>query len=156
LKKLDLSQGVGILANIGVLGGLLLLAYELKQNRDMMRAQVRQQISQGVIDQFYNSAANPELNEFVNRALSGQLTSSVEEDRFGDYLLARFRYWEDVHFQYRAGLYDESEFLPQTVGWKALLVYEPVVDYWGTVKAGYSPQIVAEVDRLIDELGVRE
>ncbi len=120
----------------------------------MMRAQVRHQISQGVIDQFYNSAANPELGEFVDRALSGSLVSSVEEGRFADYLLARFRYWEDVHFQYRyrSGLYDESEFLPQTVGWKRLLVFEPVRDYWSTVKAGYSPAFVVEMDRLIAEL----
>ncbi len=154
MKKIDLGQTIGILANVGVLAGLILLAFELNQNRDMMRAQVRHQVSQGLIDQFFSTAANPELTEFVQRALASSLESPVEQARFESYLLARFRYWEDVHFQYRAGLYDDSEFGPATVGWKNLLRYEPVTEYWYRRKAGYSPEFVAEIDRLIDELKV--
>ena len=32
MKKIDLAQTIGILANIGVLAGVLLLVYELAQN----------------------------------------------------------------------------------------------------------------------------
>ena len=39
MKKIDLGQTLGILANVGVVFGILLLAYELNQNRQMMEAQ---------------------------------------------------------------------------------------------------------------------
>jgi len=37
LKKLDLGQTVSVLANIGVIGGILLLAFELGQNNELLR-----------------------------------------------------------------------------------------------------------------------
>ena len=41
VKKIEMNQAIGILANVGVLGGLLLLAYELRQNNDLMEAEGR-------------------------------------------------------------------------------------------------------------------
>ncbi len=41
MKKIELGQAIGILANIGVLGGLLLLAFELRQNNELMAAEGR-------------------------------------------------------------------------------------------------------------------
>jgi hypothetical protein len=39
MKKIDLGQSVSIIANIGVVAGILLLAYELNQNRELAVAQ---------------------------------------------------------------------------------------------------------------------
>jgi hypothetical protein len=39
LKKLDLSQTIGILANIGVIAGIVFLAMELRQNNSLLAAQ---------------------------------------------------------------------------------------------------------------------
>ena len=36
LKKLDLSQGITILANLGVIAGIVFLALELRQNNALM------------------------------------------------------------------------------------------------------------------------
>ena len=41
LKKLDLGQSLTLLANVGVIGGILLLAYELRQNNNLMAAEAR-------------------------------------------------------------------------------------------------------------------
>ncbi len=41
MRKLDLGQTVGILANVGVLIGVLLLVYELSLNRHIVEAQTR-------------------------------------------------------------------------------------------------------------------
>jgi hypothetical protein len=38
MKKIDLGQTFHILANIGVIGGILLLAFELQQNNELMAA----------------------------------------------------------------------------------------------------------------------
>jgi hypothetical protein len=39
MKKIDLGQTVAILANVGVLAGILLLVYELNQTRELAQAQ---------------------------------------------------------------------------------------------------------------------
>jgi hypothetical protein len=62
-KKIDLGQSIGILANIGVLIGVLLLAYELNQNRRMMRAQTRNSIAETVINLNFDRANSDELSE---------------------------------------------------------------------------------------------
>lgn len=46
MKRIDLGQTIGILANLGVLVGILLLVYELAQNREMIRSQTRQSIAE--------------------------------------------------------------------------------------------------------------
>ena len=53
MKKIDLGQTIGIVANVGVIAGLLLLAFELNQNREITEAQTRHQVSQSMVDQFF-------------------------------------------------------------------------------------------------------
>ena len=52
MKKIDLGQTLGIVANVGVIAGILLLAYELNQNRQMMQAQTRNAISETIVNRF--------------------------------------------------------------------------------------------------------
>lgn len=39
MKKIDLGQAVGILANIGVIAGIIFLVFELQQNNKLLRAE---------------------------------------------------------------------------------------------------------------------
>jgi len=41
VKKVDVGQAITVLANLGVIGGILLLAYELRQNNELMEAEAR-------------------------------------------------------------------------------------------------------------------
>jgi len=41
MKKIDLGQAIGILANLGVIGGIVFLGIELRQNNDLMGQQQR-------------------------------------------------------------------------------------------------------------------
>ena len=38
MKKIDLGQTITIFANLGVIGGLIFLAVEIRQNSDIARA----------------------------------------------------------------------------------------------------------------------
>jgi hypothetical protein len=40
LKKIELGQTLGILANVGVIGGLILVAIQINQNTDIAKAQL--------------------------------------------------------------------------------------------------------------------
>ena len=41
MKKIDLAQTLNTLANVGVIAGIIFLAFELRQNNDLLTAQAR-------------------------------------------------------------------------------------------------------------------
>jgi hypothetical protein len=67
---------------------------------------------------------------------------------------ALLRYWEDVHYQYRIGLYDEVEFSRQKEAWRAALNRSlGLRAYWCKVRALYSPEFMSEMDALVPDGG---
>jgi len=54
LKKLDLGQTITILANVGVIAGIVFLAIELRQNNELLGVQIRS----GILDR---QTAAPDL-----------------------------------------------------------------------------------------------
>jgi len=145
-----LTRWLTIGANLGVLISLLLLIAELAQNRDMMRAQVRHELSMGIVDLLQTPASNAQLADVLLRGISGEELSPAELFQFELRTNALFRYWEDVHYQYRAGLYDDSEFERQRGAWEASLSRSPLaVDYWCKVRLQYSPDFAQEIDTIL-------
>ena len=154
MKKIDLGQTLSLIANVGVIAGILLLVYELNQNRAMMEAQVRQQISQGVVDGHLTVATNPDLSEIVvdfSERCTTMDRCDAEEFRFNQWSSATFRTWENAHYQYRLGLYDETEFTAQKESWRGNLTRPGIANRWRLVRRSYSPEFAAEVDALLPD-----
>ena len=61
MKLDDVNRWMNLAASVGVIAGLFLLAFELQQNREMVRAQTRNDIALGVMDMMALSASNPQL-----------------------------------------------------------------------------------------------
>ncbi len=144
-----LNQFIQIAANFGVILSITFLAFELSQNREMMKAQTRHEMSQGVVDLLLTEATNPELSRILNRGLSGEEITGVELERLKIMMGAYFRYWEDVHYQYRAGLYDDSEFSRQKQSWANLLTSRSALEHWCEVRDRHSEAFVMEMDSLL-------
>ena len=155
MRNIDLGQTLTLIANVGVIAGILLLVYELNQNRAMMEAQVRQQVSQGVVDLYFGVAANPDLSEivvdFAGRCTTMDECQSAEEFRFNQWSAATFRTWENAHYQYRLGLYDETEFSAQKESWRSILTRPGLANRWRSVRMTYSPEFAAEIDALLPD-----
>lgn len=154
MKKLDTAQFAALLANVGVLGGLLLLVYELNQNREITKAQLRSDYADQLIGQLEVIYANPELAELVFDFGCGETTvvcESVEQFRFDMYWDGRFRSWESLHFQYRNGLYDDAEFQAATAGWRNLLTIPRVAKNWEEGQEIYSPEFVELMNSLLPD-----
>ena len=152
MKKPDVGQTFGILANVGVVVGILLLVYELSLNRQMMRAQTRHDLAQGIVSQITLLATDGELAELIAKVNSGAGdVTEIERNRFQAHVNARFRYWEDVHYQFRLDLYDESEFVTQTLAWKEFLDPDPVQEIWRSTRYFYSPEFAELIDDLLSE-----
>ena len=142
-------------ANLGVLVGILLLVVELNQNRTTMRAQTRSELSTGIVDLFVSVAENPELASLRRRAdREGEQLGPDEAYRYEILTRAFFRYWENVHYQYRQGLYDEIEFSRQREAWRSYAHESTaLVQWWCTHRGGFSPQFAGEFDGLLPPPG---
>jgi len=145
---------LSLAANIGALAGLLLVVLQLQQNRELMRAQVRHELAMGIVGLLETPAANPQLASVLRRAAAGEPLTPDEVFQFGLRTNALLRYWEDVHYQYRQGLYDEVEFTRQRAAWRASLAGSVgFIDYWCRVRDLYSPLFREELDGLLEEGG---
>ncbi len=150
MKKIDLGQTLQILGNIAILVGILLLVYELSLNRQMMRAQTRHQIAQSIIDIQTADAANAQLMDVLVRAENGEELTMSEVWQYQARTNALFRYWENVHYQFRQGLYDQAEFSSQKVTWERVLTnYSHMRRYWCAFRSDYSADFAAELDSLV-------
>jgi len=150
VKSDRLMRWLTLGANIGVLIGLALLIVELNQNRNMMRAQTRHDLAMGIVDLLLIPATNQQLADVMVRANSGAALTPTEHYQFRMRSNALLRYWENVHYQYRVGLYDEVEFLKQLSAWKASMASSPrMTEYWCQVRLLYSPDFMSEMDKLL-------
>jgi len=151
VKSNLLNRWLTLGANAAVLIGIGLLIVELSQNRDMMRAQTRHELSMGIVDLLQTAASNEQLADVLLRAHAGDGLTATELLQFEMRTNALFRYWEDVHYQYRVGLYDEVEFDRQRNAWRASLANSRLGrQYWCQVRSLYSPQFMEEMDNLLD------
>ncbi len=117
MKKIDLGQTLQLLGNLGVVVGILLLGYELAQNREMTRAQTRNSVAEMLINLIEAEYGDQEMAEIQVKHSAGESLTPVEGFRFELLEWAYWRYRENVHYQYRNGLYDEDEYLALRKVW---------------------------------------
>ena len=146
----DLNRWLTLGANVGVLIGLLLLVFELNQNRDMIRAQTRNDIATGVMQLMALPAANPQLAAVVRRGDAGEELTPDEHFQYRRFQIATFRYYENAHYQYRQGMYDEAEFSKQKEAWRAYAKRSPgSIAVWCEMRSNFSTDFVHEMDATI-------
>ena len=115
-----------------------------------MRAQTRHQIAQSIIDIQTADAANAQLMDVLVRAENGEELTMSEVWQYQARTNALFRYWENVHYQFRQGLYDQAEFSSQKVTWERVLTnYSHMRRYWCAFRSDYSADFAAELDSLV-------
>ncbi len=111
MSKERLMQWIALAANAGTIVGLLMVIMQLQQNRTLMRAQVRHELASTIVDLLNTPASNSQLASVLRRGGLGEPLTDDEQFQFRLRSNALFRYWEDVHYQYRNGLYDGIEVL---------------------------------------------
>ena len=145
-----LNRWLTLGANIGVLFGIILLIVELDQNREAVQAQTRSNLSQGIVDQMSLVASNAQLASLRRRIDAGEEATVDERYQYQLFTRALVRYWENVHYQYRQGLYDEAEFSAHREAIRSYFAYsKAIVDFWCRNKHGMSREFAEEIDSLL-------
>jgi hypothetical protein len=145
-----LSGWFALGANIVTIIGLVVVVVELNQDQKVQRAQARHELSAAIVNVLMESADNQQLSDVIERAARGAQLTPTEQLQFEMRTNAILRYWEDVHYQYRMGLYDEEEFDRQRAAWSVTLRgSQGMRDYWCRVRTLYSPSFANELSRLL-------
>ena len=151
MKKLDLSQTVTILANVGVIAGILFLGYELQQNNQFLAAQARSNMTSHRIS-FNAMLLVPEIASVIVKAQNDEALSAVESFLLERVKTGLFVRWEAEYREYKEGMYGEEE-LP-VMGYRRVFAFIPgLLDGWQRNKAIRDPDFVEFIEEnVLNEL----
>ncbi len=104
------NQRLALLANIGVLLGIVFLAIEIRNSSDAVTAQIRDSIADGFIVLNMAIINDPQVGaNWVIGLNKPDRLSDTEAIRFSMHMRALFNQFIRVHALYRTGLLEESE-----------------------------------------------
>ena len=150
LKNERLHRWLTLGANFGVLIGIVLVAAELNQNLTSVQAQTRHEISTGIVEFMQILAQDGELANIRRRGDAGEQLNEDEAYRYGAFTRGIFRYWENVHYQVRHGLYEADEFERQKEAWRAHAGASPgVVEWFCSNRTHFAEEFAAEYTALL-------
>lgn len=79
MKKFDVPQILQVLANLGVIAGIVLLAIEVHQNNDLLGLQIRANATGRILGTADIVLSNPDLIDLLNR--NQESLTQAERDR---------------------------------------------------------------------------
>jgi hypothetical protein len=151
-----LNRWLTLGANVGVLLGIAFLIVELNQTNEMNRGETRNQIASELSELLRDVSNNPQLAELIVRAENGEELTPRENMQYTQRILSMLRYFENVHYQFRQGLYDESEFSTQKEAWRKVYAgSKTTVGIWCEYRMTFSPEFRGEFDNLLDQFQCR-
>jgi hypothetical protein len=109
MKNIDLGQTISILANIGVIAGIVFLGFELRQSQVVGRAQTQTAIADARRELSQSDIAGPMAGILV-RVTHDEPLSEEDEIRLRMWTDAWLRHYENVYYQNLQGLYDDDGF----------------------------------------------
>jgi hypothetical protein len=144
----DIGAYANLLAAAGVIGSLLFVAYQIRQNNKLLRAQTRQTMVERAQSELLAQVADPEIRRLYDKP--GPLTEP-EKIRLHFWIIACLRQREYEWFQFRSGLLDRDVY--QAYGKVILFALGTERNrlWWREMGdfTGLSPEFKAVVDELL-------
>ena len=151
MKKIDINETIQTLANLGVLAGIVFLAFEIQQNTEMTRAQITQSRADTAISlaqAYFESEYIPEIQQKIGR---GDELSDEEISRHLAFVRATLRNQDNNFQQFNQGLL--GDYTPRnviTVVNNLLLGDDAyALALWERSKGNYSDEFTEFVDEVI-------
>ena len=150
MERSNISQWLTLVANAGVLVGLALVAYELRQNSDLMKVQISQARADSAMasnEQLFNSPYMPAIWVKVDK---NEPLSDEEWIRYVAFFRAWNRNQENVLRQYDAGMLGDN--IPRSLeGFVRDLIIKNETQRraWEATKRGYSTEYIEFVEGIL-------
>ncbi len=139
MKKLDLGQIISILANLGVIAGIVFLAIEIRQNNELLRVEARESQVESRAGSLERWAADGELMQLRLKASNREQLTTAEEWRVAfDFSSIMTRLEHDYEL-YQTG---RIEYVP-VQAWAGIFDRWPYMRLlWRDRRGNYSPEFV--------------
>ena len=152
MKTIDIGQIITIFANIGVIAGIVFLAYELRQNTLATEIASAQNVITNIGDR---NAVIIESDEFANivlRAEAGEQLTPSEQMRLNFLYSDGFRGWRSIFLQRERGALDNAMWHTQLAEMKlSLNNFQTFRAQWERTKAMYSPEFNELLEALVSD-----
>ena len=148
MKKPNPGQMIQIVANIGVIAGIVFLGFELRQNNQFLGAEARYNLLQNRQAVHLMVIQDDNVADLLVKARSTEELTTTETEQLSWYyilLLASFDY--DYH-QFRDGLVDEAV-VPTRQWIRAFREDHRFYSFWQDTKQDYTPDFVEWMDKNI-------
>ncbi len=146
---MELGRVVEIVANVGVLAGIVFLVLEINQNSEMIRAEINQgraEAAMGEAQALYNSEFLPEIFVAIR---NGEQLTQVQAERFYHWFRGFNRNQDNQLRQYRQGLLTDD--IPRSIRWAVgrWASLPGSIELWESSKELYSDDYITLVDSII-------
>lgn len=155
MGKSELPESLGLAS---VVLGLVFVGLEMRQNTQMMQAQIRNAITENTMEYLSWQATSEALAEAVGvMSEEGGLEGlSIQQDNLvSAYAGAMLRAFENEHYQNKAGLFTDAEFTARKEFWRVVLTDTPIrVVAWRSLEMyGHTlaPDFRAELLDIMEE-----
>lgn len=131
-------------ANIGVLAGIFFLAYELRQNNDLLEAQARETKLERRTGFNLTIASTPDLARIaakLNQNESLTPTELVQQEAYNRAVMASFE-WQFNEYQRGRLSFDDLEIRSWRVGFHEAGSFRGMPDTWAKWKRQATPEFV--------------
>ncbi len=153
MKLNEINSWGMLVANIGVVAGIIFLAFEIRQNTVMMEAATRDSMTQQLTNWQISIATNTESALIYQKGIRGGAELEREKGENIAYAFMQqsiFRIWENEWYQYDLGLYEENEFVPRLERWERNFRTEPGMRaMWEGSRNSFSPGFRQTMDDII-------
>jgi hypothetical protein len=151
LKKLDYGQTLNTLANVGVIAGIVFLAFELSQNNDFLELEANTTRVESTLAAWDHLSSDPSLVALMIKDRSDEALTEGEEMRLSAFWMGYLVRREWLYKNFPESDQKGESFL------RAYAAYGSLLSTWngnsnGSVTAGkdnFSPEFVKYTDEIL-------
>ena len=152
----SMNRWLTLAANVGVLAGIIFLAYELQQNTVATRVEAASNFNSSFSEIELFIAGNPEFAELLTKGREGTEINGSDQLRLWVFYNQVLRQWQFTHFQYVSEVFDEDNWQGQRAFMLEVLSGDAgLLDHWRQHKNQYSPAFNSVVDSIVNEFADR-
>jgi hypothetical protein len=140
-----LNRWLTLVANVAVVAGIVFLAFELRQNNELLEAQARATFTANRLTHIDRILA-PENSALIVKSGSGEALTDDERFRYERLKHAIFVSWESAFREYQEGLADD---LPIEGMRRSFDAYAGLLDTWIDRRDIYNEEFVSFVENQV-------
>jgi hypothetical protein len=149
----SINRWLTLAANVGVLAGIVFLAYELQQNTVATRVEAASNFNSSFSEIELFIAGNPEFAKLLTKGREGTEINGSDQLRLWVFYNQVLRQWQFTHYQYVSEVFDEGSWQAQRAFMLEVMSGDAgLLDHWQQHENQYSPAFNTVIDSIVDEL----